>query len=144
MRISEIMSHDVEVVHPEDTLQDAARKMRDRDVGLLPVCDGKKLIGMLSDRDITIRAGAEGSHPTDQIGRDIGTYPVIYCYEDEDIEVAAHTMKKNQIRRLAVLRRGDKQLIGMVALGDLAVKNKDDQVSGDVLQKVSEPEKTHE
>jgi CBS domain-containing protein len=77
MKLSEIMTTNVEVISPEDTLQDAARKMRDRDVGLLPVCDGKKLIGMLSDRDITIRAVAEGMHPTDIVGRDLATFPVL-------------------------------------------------------------------
>jgi CBS domain-containing protein len=138
MKLSEIMTPDVEVVSPNDTLQDAARKMRDRDVGLLPVCDGEKLIGMLSDRDITIRAIAEGMHPTDKVGRDLATYPVIYCYEDEDVQDAAKVMKKNQIRRLAILRRKDKQLVGMVATADLAM-NADDKLSGDVLQKVSEP-----
>lgn len=142
MKLSEIMTENVEVIHPEDTLQEAARKMRDRDVGLLPVCDGKKLIGMLSDRDITIRAVAEGMHPTDMVGRDLATFPVLYCYEDEDVNEAAKIMKKNQIRRLVVLRRKDKQMVGMVALGDLAV-NTDDKLSGDVLQKVSEPVETH-
>ncbi|MEW6402442.1 MAG: CBS domain-containing protein [Chloroflexota bacterium] len=138
MKLSEIMTTAVEVIHPDDSLQEAARKMRDRDIGLLPVCDGQKLIGMLSDRDITIRAMAEGMQPTDRVGRDLATYPVIYCYEDEDVNEAAKIMNKNQIRRLAILRRKDKQLCGMVALGDLAV-NTDDKLSGDVLQKVSEP-----
>jgi CBS domain-containing protein len=136
------MTHEVEVIHPDDSLQDAARKMRDHDIGLVPVCDGRKLIGMLSDRDITIRAVAEGLKPTDKVGRDLATFPVIYCYEDEDVDVAAKTMKKNQIRRLAILRRSDKQLVGMVALGDLAI-NTEDRLSGDVLQKVSEPVEVH-
>ena len=142
MKLSEIMTHDVEVIHPDDTLQNAARKMRDRDIGLLPVCDGDRLIGMLSDRDITIRAVAEGMQPTDKVGRDLATFPVIYCYEDEDVGEAAKTMKKHQIRRLVILRRKDKQLVGMVATADLAM-NTDDELSGQVLQKVSEPGGTH-
>ncbi len=138
MKLKQIMTQDVEVIRPEDTLQTAAQKMRDRDIGLLPVCDGQKLIGMLTDRDITVRAIAEGMKPTDHIGRELVTQPAIYCYDDDDVKEAAKMMEKNQVRRLAVLRRNDKHLVGMVSTADLAM-NTDEKLSGQVLQKVSEP-----
>lgn len=140
MKVKEIMTRDVEVVHPDDSLQTAARKMRDRDIGLLPVMDGDQLVGMLSDRDIVVRAAAEGMNPEATLGRDLMTSPVIWCYEDQDVNAAAEMMEKNQIRRLAVLDRNDEALVGIVSLGDLAT-NVDGKVSSEVLHNVSEPVK---
>src|SRR5512132_3977038 len=111
----------VEVIHPEDTLQTAARKMRAHDIGILPVCEGDRLIGMLSDRDIVIRAVAAGIEPAASVGRELGTAPVIYCYDDQDVFEAAQIMQSNQIRRLPILSRKDKKLAGIVALSDLAL-----------------------
>lgn len=138
MKVREIMADRVEVIHPDDTLQTAATKMRDHDIGILPVCDGDRLIGMLSDRDIIIRAVAEGIEPTAPVGHELVTAPVIYCYDDQSVDEAAEIMQSNQIRRLPILNRKDKQLVGIVALADLAL-NTDDRVSGHVLQSVSEP-----
>jgi CBS domain-containing protein len=139
MKLSEIMTRDVEVIQPDDSLRLAARKMRERDIGFLPVCDGETLLGVLSDRDITIRALADGMDVNIMLGRDLMTAPAIYCYEDQDVREAAKIMEENQIRRLVVLSREDKRLVGVVSLGDLA-RTGTVNLSGKVLQKVSQPE----
>ncbi len=141
MKLSEIMSRDVEMIQPDDSLQSAAKKMRDRNIGFLPVCDGDELIGVLSDRDITIRALADGMDVNVMLGRDLMTAPAIYCFEDQDASEAAKIMEQNQIRRLVVLSREDKRLVGVISLGDLA-RNETTKLSGQVLQKVSEPDGT--
>ena len=139
MKLSEIMTRDVVVIQPDDSLQSAARMMRDRNIGFLPVCDGEDLLGVLSDRDITIRALADGMDVTIMLGRDLMTTPAIYCYDDQEVSEAAKIMEENQIRRLVVLSREDKKLVGVVSLGDLA-RNETTKLSGEVLQKVSEPD----
>ena len=139
MRLSEIMTREVEIVQPDDTLQMAARKMRDRDIGFLPVCDGGTLMGVLSDRDLTIRGLAEGMDVTVMLSRDLMTTPAIFCYEDQDIGEAARLMQHHQIRRLVVLSREDESVIGIVSLGDLA-RHETARLSGQVLQRVSEPD----
>ena len=141
MKLSEIMTRDVVVLQPDDSLQSAAKKMRDRNIGFLPVCDGEELIGVISDRDITIRALADGMDVNIMLGRDLMTVPAIYCFDDQDISEAAKIMEENQIRRLVVLSREDRRLVGVVSLGDLARNDSADR-SGQVLQKVSEPEST--
>ena len=141
MKLSEIMTRDVVVLQPDDSLQSAAKKMRDRNIGFLPVCDGEELIGVISDRDITIRALADGMDVNIMLGRDLMTVPAIYCFDDQDISEAAKIMEENQIRRLVVLSREDRRLVGVVSLGDLARHESTDR-SGHVLQKVSEPEST--
>ena len=139
MKLSEIMTRDVVVIQPDDSLQSAAKKMKDLNIGFLPVCDGETLIGVLSDRDITIRSFAEGMDPTIMLGRDMMTTPAIYCFEDQDVSEAAKIMEENQIRRLVVVSREDKRIVGVVSLGDVARNEKAD-VSGQILQKFSEPD----
>jgi len=140
MKLKEIMTHDVEVIHPDDSLQTAAQKMRDRDIGFLPVCDGDRLIGTVTDRDMIVRVIAEGRDPKAMMGRNLATSPVIYCFEDQSVDEAARIMQEKQIRRLVILNR-DKRLVGVVSLGDLAMNRPADQ-SGEVLQSVSEPDGT--
>ncbi len=136
MKLSEIMTRSVEVVSPDETLQNAARKMRLRDVGFLPVCDGQRLVGTLSDRDITVRAVAEGLDPRSTAVRDLATQNLVWCFDDEDVVNAARKMRSKQIRRLMVINRQNKQLVGVVSLGDLAA-NGTRELSGEVLQSVS-------
>jgi CBS domain-containing protein len=138
MLIKDVMTRHVECVSPEDTIQTAARKMRDLDVGPMPVCgtDGK-LAGMLTDRDITVRATADGRAPNECKVRDVMTPEVVYVFEDQDTKEAAQTMQHRQIRRVLVLNR-DKKLSGIVSLGDLSVDANKRQ-AGDVLKDVSEP-----
>jgi CBS domain-containing protein len=138
MKLSEIMTRDVVIMQPDDSLQSAAKKMRDLNIGFLPVCDGENLIGVLSDRDITIRALADGMDVNIMLGRDLMTSPAIYCFEDQDVSEAAKIMEENQIRRLVILDRENKRLVGVISLGDLA-RNETAKRSGQVLQKVSEP-----
>ena len=138
MRVSEVMTRGAECTHPDATLQEAAAKMKSLDVGPLPVCDNDRLVGMVTDRDITIRATAEGDAPTDVRVRDVMTPEVIYCFEDALVGDAALLMQQKQVRRLLVLNR-DKRLVGIVSLGDLAVKTGDKGLSGEALEQVSEP-----
>jgi CBS domain-containing protein len=139
MKLSEIMTREVEVIQPDDSLQLAAKKMKDRDIGFLPVCDGTELMGVLSDRDLTIRALAEGMDVNIMLSRDLMTTPAIYCFEDQDVTEAAQIMEENQIRRLVVVSRADQSLVGVVSLGDLARASAPD-ISGKVLKGVSTPE----
>lgn len=139
MKVSDVMTRDVEVVHPDATLREAAEKMKALDVGPLPVCDGQRLLGMVTDRDITVRATAEGRDPNTTPVRDVMTASVVYCYADQDVAEAARLMESEQIRRIVVLDRG-KNLVGVVALGDLAVSGVSRKVTGEALKSVSEPE----
>src|SRR3954467_9998326 len=106
MTIKDIMTPKPECVSPDTTLQEAARKMRDLDVGPLPVCgDDDRLAGMITDRDITIRAVAEGKDPKTATVREAMTEEVVYGFEDQDLDDAARVMEQKQIRRLTVLNR---------------------------------------
>jgi len=139
MQVKDIMTANVECVRPGDSLQDAARKMRDLDVGPLPVCgDDDRLAGMITDRDITIRAVAEGRDPKTTPVREAMTEDLVFCFEEQDVEEAARTMQERQVRRLVVLN-GQKRLVGIVSLGDLATGSGDEEKSGRVLSDISEP-----
>jgi len=138
MWIRDIMTRNVECVWPDDTLQEAALKMKDLDVGPLPVCDSDHVIGMLTDRDITVRAVAEGRDPRSTRVRDVMTRNVVSCSEDDAVEEAARLMQERQIRRLLVLD-SDKRLVGIVSLGDLAAEAEDPYRMAEVLQDVSVP-----
>jgi CBS domain-containing protein/sporulation protein YlmC with PRC-barrel domain len=138
MQIKEIMSRQVEVVHPEATLWEAAQKMAALDVGPLPVCKGDELVGMLTDRDITVRATAEGRDPKTTRVHEVMTPDVVYVFEDEDVSEAASIMMEEQVRRLVVLNQS-KKLVGIISLGDLAVHTGDVQQAGETLESVSEP-----
>jgi CBS domain-containing protein len=138
MKISEIMTPNVEVVSPGATLQEAASKMRDLDVGPIPVCDGERIHGIVTDRDITIRATAEGLDPkTTSVDR-VMTPGVHWCYEDDDVEAAERLMRDNQVRRILVMNR-DKKLVGIVSLGDIAVDANQDQQTANTLEGISQP-----
>lgn len=136
MRINEIMSRDVQVARPQDTIQDVARRMKEIDSGAIPVCDGQRLQGMITDRDIVIRAVSEGRSFQTPV-TDVMTTDVEYCYEDDDIGAAADKMAELQVRRLAVLDR-DQRLVGIVSLGDIAQQGKD-KTTGQALEEISEP-----
>jgi len=139
MKIKDVMTQGVECARPADNIAHAADRMRNLDVGSLPVCgDEDKLVGMITDRDITIRATASACDATVTPVRDVMTPSIVYCFEDQNVEDAAKLMEENQIRRLVVLDR-NKRLVGIVSLGDLAVKAGDDHLSGEALERVSEP-----
>ena len=137
MQLNDIMTQYVEVISPELSIQEAAKQMRSLDVGVLPVCNGDRLVGMLTDRDLTIRAVAEARDPKITTVEEVMTPEAAYCFEDQDIEEAERVMEKHQIRRLLVLNR-EKLLVGIVSLGDLATKD-DETRAGEKLERVSEP-----
>jgi CBS domain-containing protein len=137
MKAIEIVTLDPEVISPSANLMDAANKMKSLDIGILPVCNGDRLVGMLTDRDITIRAVADGLDPRSTLVEQAMTREVIYCFEDQDIEELAALMEKNQVRRLPVVDR-NKRLIGIVSLGDVAVRHREQNLAGEILEHVSE------
>jgi len=136
MNISEVMSQDVKIASPQDTLRHAAQLMRDIDAGVLPVGENDRLVGMLTDRDITIRAVAEGKVPDKCLVREVMSPEINYVYEDESLDDAARIMGELQVRRLPVLNRA-KRLVGIVSLGDVALMEKDS--AGNALKEVSAP-----
>jgi CBS domain-containing protein len=137
MQVKEMMTRCVECVAPKATLEEAAQKMKTLDVGPLPICEDDRLVGMLTDRDIVLRCVAEGHDPRTMQVREIMTKGIVYCFEDEDVHLAAQVMTENQIRRLVVLNR-DKRLVGIVSLGDLAVDARDEQLAGETLERICE------
>jgi len=138
MLLKDIMTPAVEVVSPGDTLEEAARRMADLDVGPLPVCEGKRVVGLLTDRDITVRATAAGCDPKATLICDVMSQDITCCYEDQDVREAARLMGQKQIRRLPILNRAN-ELVGIVSLGDLATGAGHQGQPGEVLKKVSEP-----
>jgi CBS domain-containing protein len=138
MKLRDMMTRGVEVVHPQDGLPEAAMKMRSLEVGSVPVCDGERLVGMLTDRDITVRAVAEGIDLKTALVDDVMTREVVYATEDQEVEEAARLMADRQIRRLPVIDR-NKRLVGIVSLGDLAVDGDEDRAAGEALEQISEP-----
>ena len=138
MQLKDVMTRDVVVIGPDATLEDAAGRMDALDVGPLPVCENNRLVGMITDRDITVRSTAMGEDPKKAHVRDAMTRDVLCCHEDDDVREATRLMESKQVRRIPVLNR-EEQLVGIVSLGDLAVWASDEQVSGEVLEKVSEP-----
>jgi CBS domain-containing protein len=138
MQLSDIMTANPVVLGPDTVLREAAQKMRELDSGVMPVGENDRLVGMLTDRDITVRATADGKDPNTTPVRDVMSSEVIYCFADDDVEVAARKMEEHQIRRVIVLDR-DKRLVGIASLGDLAVHAPTDRLAGEVTEAVSEP-----
>jgi len=138
MQVRDVMTRNAECTQPEATLQQAAQRMKALDIGSLPVCDKDHLVGVLTDRDITLRCVADGRDPRTDHVRDAMTPQVHYCYEDSDVADAAELMREKQVRRLPVLNH-DKRLVGIVALGDLAVEDGNEQLTGHALEGISMP-----
>jgi CBS domain-containing protein len=138
MNVSEVMTRAVQTVRPDDSLMDAAARMEELDVGMLPVCDGERLVGMLTDRDITMRSTAAGTSPGTARVQQAMTADVVYCFEDQDVSEATRLMQDKQIRRLAVLDR-NKRLVGVVSLGDLATKQDNQAQKAQTLETISQP-----
>src|ERR1051326_9632446 len=137
MKVSEIMSRNVECIEPGTSIKEVAKKMRALDVGFLPVCEGDKPVGTLTDRDITIRHVADGQNPYRVKARDIMTPNVFFCYHDQDVEEVAKFMQKNDIRRVVICdRRG--QLAGVVSLGDVSKAAGEERLAGETLKDIAE------
>lgn len=137
MKIKDVMTRHVEGCRPDDSVRDAAHKMKSLDVGFIPVCEGDRVVGLLTDRDICLRIVAEGrDHGT--MCREIMSSNVISCREDQDIKDAARMMEEHQIRRLPIVDE-QRRLVGILSLGDLAVDIGDARRAGKTLEAVSEP-----
>lgn len=135
MKVSEVMTRNVRIANAEETIQDAARIMAEIDAGVVPVGQEGKLVGMLTDRDIAIRAVAEGLGPGTRVS-DVMSAEVKYCFEDEDLDHVCSNLGNQQIRRIPVLDRG-KQLVGILSLGDVAVETGGDG-AGEALAAISQ------
>lgn len=135
-RVSDVMTSDVRIASPNQTIREAARAMAEADVGSLPVGENDRLVGMITDRDIVLRAVAQGRDPKTPI-RDVMTDHIEYCFEDDDVGSAAENMANLGVRRLAVLNR-DKRLVGIVALSNIASCG-ESKATTKMLKGVAEP-----
>jgi CBS domain-containing protein len=140
MRVAEIMTRDMRVARLDQSIQEAARMMADVDAGIMPVGEGDRLVGMITDRDIAVRAVAEGKGPQTQV-REVMSPEVKYCFEDEDTDAVARNMAEIQVRRLPVVNR-DKRLVGIISLGDLAV-TEGAHPAGEAVSGISQPGGQH-
>src|SRR4030042_110890 len=138
MKINEIMKSDFAMIDSTNSLTEAARKMKSLNVGILPVKEGTMLIGVITDRDIIVRGLAEGRDPNSAQVKDIVSSDIVYCYEEDSIEDAVRLMEENQVRRLVVCDR-DQTPVGIVSLGDIAVRAGAERLSAEALERISEP-----
>jgi CBS domain-containing protein len=136
-RVRDIMSRDVQVVSPESNLAEAARHMRDGNFGMMPVGENDRMLGAISDRDIAVRAVARGLGPDAKV-REVMSTGICWAYDDDSVARAAEIMSANQIRRLPIVNH-EKRLVGILALGDIAVEDPDRRPATQALTAVSEP-----
>ena len=138
MKVSEAMTSDVRIANPDETIREAAQILASIDAGALPVGENDRLVGMITDRDIAIRAVAEGKGPDTKV-RDVMTSDVRYCFDDQEVDEVQRNMGDNRVRRMAVLNH-DKRLVGILSLADLALSGaRADQA----LQGASQPGGAH-
>jgi CBS domain-containing protein len=136
VKVSDVMTRGVEKISPAATLEQAAKEMKAHNVGILPIVDGDNVVGVITDRDIVLRAVSERLRPEMTRVRDIMTPGDVFCYEDQNIAEASLVMEKNLVHRLVVLDRNEK-LVEIVSLSDLAAKARSETLSGHVLAKVA-------
>jgi len=137
MQIADVMSRDVRLVSPDETVQSAARMMEREDIGFLPVGENDRIVGMITDRDIAMRAVAEGKDPKKTKVREVMTERVIYCMDDTDVEEAAQNMAEMRVRRMPIVDH-EKRLVGVVSIGDIAFRHRPN-VAGAALEGVCKP-----
>ena len=140
MKVADAMTRNVEIISPEKSICDAAKLMAKCDAGSIPVADGDRLIGMITDRDIAIRAVAEHRSPDTPVG-DVMSREILYCFEDEEAARVAENMSQQKVRRLPVVSR-DKRLVGIVSLGDISRKA-DAAKAGQAMKEIAEPGGAH-
>ena len=139
MKLSSIMTGGIETIRPQATLAEAAKKMASQDIGSLPVCaERRQVVGIITDRDITVRAVARGMDPNQTRVEEVMTRDVLSCSSEAEVEHACELMQSRQVRRLLVTGQDDTP-VGIVSLGDIALCLRESQ-SGEVLKKVSEPD----
>jgi CBS domain-containing protein len=140
MKVKEAMSNDVLLVNPDQTIRDAAQMMIEIDAGVLPVAENDRLVGMITDRDIAVRAVALGKSPETRV-REIMSGEVLYCFDDEELAHVSRNMSDMKVRRLPVVNR-DKRLVGLISVGDLA-RHEQPTTVGRMVARVSEPGGKH-
>jgi CBS domain-containing protein len=140
MQVREAMTDDVRISNPDQSIRDAATVMAEIDAGVLPVGENDRLVGVITDRDIAVRAVAAGKGPNTKV-RDVMSKEVMYCFEDDELSEVAQNMSDNKLRRLPVLNR-QKRLVGILSLGDIALVDGPANV-GEALCGISEPGGQH-
>ena len=140
MKVSKCMTRDVELVSPTQTIREAAQMMADLDAGALPVQQDDRLVGMITDRDIAVRAVAQGKSPETPV-RDVMSPELLYCFDDQEIEDVSRNMGEVKVRRLPVVNR-DKRLVGIISIGDLARKE-EQTLTGSTLARISKTGGNH-
>lgn len=138
MLVRDCMTKQVELGRPDMTLREAAQKMRDGDFGLLPIGENDRLVGMITDRDITVRGTAEGKDPEAVPVRELMSKSVLYCYEDQSLDEVTKNLGDQQVRRFPVLNR-EKRLVGILSLADVALANVKPEEVEDALSRISRP-----
>jgi CBS domain-containing protein len=141
MKVSDVMTHDVRIATPHQTVREVAMLMAELDVGVLPVSDNDRLIGMITDRDIAIRAVGAG-HGPETLVRDVMTEAVKYCFADQPLEAVSRNMGHAQVRRLPVVDR-QKRLVGIVSLSDIANGDGALDEAGEALRDITQPGGEH-
>lgn len=136
-KLKDLMSRDVQIIGPDGTIKEAAQQMRKGNFGMMPVGENDRMIGTISDRDIVIRAVAEGKDPSTKV-REIMSEGIVWAYEEDSVDDAVKLMSDHQIRRLPIVN-ADKRLVGIVALGDFAVESADIEIAGEALSEISKP-----
>ncbi len=137
MKVSELMTTSVRTVNPDQPMREAAQFMLSEDAGSMPVCDGERLVGMVTDRDIAVRGVAEGLGPDTPV-REVMTGETLFCWDDDDVDTVAAKMSDAQVRRFPVVSRGDERLVGIVSLGDLS-QGDHDAAAETALEGITEP-----
>ncbi|AKU11193.1 CBS domain containing protein [Azoarcus sp. CIB] len=136
-QLRDLMSRDVKVINPDMTIRQAAATMRDEGFGMMPVGENDRMIGTISDRDIAIRAVAEGKDSSTKV-RDVMSDGVAWAFEDESVDQAVKIMSERQVRRLPIVDR-EKRLVGIVSLGDFAVQRTEIKPAAEALAEISKP-----
>jgi CBS domain-containing protein len=140
MKISKCMTREVQLASPTQSIRDAAKRMAEIDAGSLPVGEDNRLVGMITDRDIAVRAVAEGKSPDTPV-REVMSQEMLYCFDDQELEEVARNMADIKVRRLPVLNRA-KHLVGIVSLGDLSRKQQP-EVTAKAVSNISKPGGRH-
>ena len=142
MKVREAMTRDVRIASPSETIRQAARTMAEIDAGAIPVGENDRLVGMITDRDIAVRAVASGKSPDTPIRDVMSTEDICYCFDDQEIGEVAVSMADVKVRRLPVVNR-DKRLVGILSLGDISLADKQGQPAGEALRAICEPGGQH-
>lgn len=141
MKVSEAMTREVRLARPEQTIREIASLMGEMDIGAVPVEENDRLVGMITDRDIAVRAVAQGRGPDTPV-REVMSGEIKYCFEDQSIDEVTQNMGDLKIRRLPVVNR-EKRLVGILSLGDLAIENRWQDEAGEALSEISKPGGEH-